>query len=90
LSASEKSAGNFFVGRRKGFAAMTLFQTRCNCRSFRCQQNCQQMADGGTFASTRGIGITGLTRGKDYWARIRAVGPNGPGAWSDPATILVA
>jgi hypothetical protein len=46
--------------------------------------------DGGTFASTRGVGITGLTRGKDYWARIRAVGPNGPGAWSDPATILVA
>jgi hypothetical protein len=45
---------------------------------------------GGTFVSTRGIGITGLTRGKDYWARIRAVGPNGPGAWSDPATILVA
>ena len=44
----------------------------------------------GTFASTRGIGMTGLTRGKDYWARIRAVGPNGAGAWSDPATILVA
>jgi len=24
------------------------------------------------------------------WARIRAVGANGAGAWSDPATILVA
>ena len=46
--------------------------------------------DGGTFASTRGIGMTGLTRGKDYWARIRAVGPDGPGAWSDPVTTLVA
>jgi hypothetical protein len=45
--------------------------------------------DGGTFASTRGIGITGLTRSKDYWARVRAVGTNGPGPWSDPATILV-
>lgn len=46
--------------------------------------------DAGTFASIRGLGITGLTRGKDYWARIRAVGPSGVGAWSDPATILVA
>ncbi len=45
--------------------------------------------DGGTFASTRGIGISGLTRGKDYWVRLRAIGTNGPGPWSDPATILV-
>lgn len=45
--------------------------------------------DGGTFASTRGIGISGLLRSKDYWARIRAVGTSGPGPWSDPATILV-
>ncbi|MEA3187050.1 MAG: hypothetical protein QOD99_880 [Chthoniobacter sp.] len=45
--------------------------------------------DGGTFASTRGIGVSGLTRGKDYWVRLRAVGTNGPGPWSDPATILV-
>src|SRR5436853_1835562 len=52
--------------------------------------NAGPWTDGGTFASTRGIGMTGLNRGKDYWARIRAVGPNGPGAWSDPATILVA
>jgi hypothetical protein len=46
-------------------------------------------SDGGTFASTRGIGITGLTRGKDYWARVRAIGTSGPGSWSDPATALV-
>lgn len=52
--------------------------------------NAGPWTDGGTFASTRGIGMTGLTRGKDYWARVRAVGPNGAGAWSDPATILVA
>jgi hypothetical protein len=45
--------------------------------------------DGGTFASTRGIGVSGLTRGKDYWVRLRAIGTNGPGPWSDPATILV-
>ena len=43
--------------------------------------NAGPWTDGGTFASTRGIGITGLTRGKDYWARIRAVGPNGAAAW---------
>jgi hypothetical protein len=46
--------------------------------------------DGETFASTRGIGISGLTRGKDYWVRLRAIGTNGPGPWSDPATILVS
>jgi hypothetical protein len=46
--------------------------------------------DAGTFVSTRGIGMTGLTRGKDYWARVRAVGPSGAGAWSDPATIMVS
>ena len=51
--------------------------------------NAGPWTDGGTFTSTRRIGITGLTRGKDYWARVRAVGPNGPGAWSDPATIMV-
>jgi len=50
----------------------------------------KQSLVGGTFASTRGIGTTGPTRGKDYWARIRAVGPNGAGAWSDPTTILLA
>jgi hypothetical protein len=45
--------------------------------------------DAGTFASTRGIIISGLIRGKDYWVRIRAIGPKGPGAWSDAATIMV-
>jgi hypothetical protein len=51
--------------------------------------NAGSWTDAGTFGSTRGIILTGLTRGKDYWARIRAVGPDGPGAWSDPATIMV-
>lgn len=43
----------------------------------------------GTFPSTRKIILRGLMRGKDYWLRIRAIGPNGPGAWSDRATIMV-
>jgi hypothetical protein len=42
-----------------------------------------------TFRSTRGILIKGLHRGKDYWVRIRAIGSNGPGAWSEPATMMV-
>lgn len=46
--------------------------------------------DAGTFGSTRGIIIGGRTRGKDYWMRIRAIGSNGPGAWSDPAIMLVS
>jgi hypothetical protein len=45
--------------------------------------------DAGTFPNTRGIILTGLQRGKDIWARIRAIGPNGPGPWSDPATTMV-
>jgi hypothetical protein len=45
-------------------------------------------ANAGTFPSTRGITISGLTRGKDYWARIRAIGPKGPGPWSHLATIM--
>jgi hypothetical protein len=51
--------------------------------------NAGPWTDAGTFPNTRGIVIKGLQRGKDYCARIRAVGPTGPGAWSDPATIMV-
>jgi len=46
--------------------------------------------DAGTFGSTRGIVISGLTRGKDYWMRVRGIGSNGAGVWSDPATMLVS
>ncbi len=45
--------------------------------------------DGGIFGNTRGMKLAGLQRGKDYWARVRAVGPDGPGGWSDPATMMV-
>ena len=33
--------------------------------------------------------VTGLTSGARMWARVRAVGSAGPGAWSDPATKIV-
>jgi len=52
--------------------------------------NAGPWSDGGTFGNTRGLMLQGLTRAKDYWVRVRAIGPDGPGAWSDPATILVA
>lgn len=45
--------------------------------------------DGGTFGNTRRIIISGLTRGKDHFFRVRAIGPDGPGPWSDPASIMV-
>jgi hypothetical protein len=46
-------------------------------------------ADGRVYTSTRGIKISGLERGKDYWVRVRAIGANGEGPWSDPATAMV-
>jgi hypothetical protein len=46
-------------------------------------------SDAGVFSSTRRMIISGLERGRDYWTRVRAIGPKGPGAWSEPATIMV-
>ena len=43
----------------------------------------------GIFPSTRGVTIEGLQRGKDYWARVRAIGPTGAGAWSKAASTMV-
>ncbi len=46
--------------------------------------------DAGTYSSTRGIKLTGLTRGKDYFVHVRAIasGQN-VGAWSDLASAMV-
>lgn len=33
--------------------------------------------------------LTGLTSGQRVWSRVRGIGSNGPGAWSDPATKIV-
>jgi hypothetical protein len=42
------------------------------------------------FSNSRSIQFTGLTRGKDVWVRVRARNVVGPGAWSNPAVIMVA
>jgi hypothetical protein len=39
-----------------------------------------------TTSSTK---LTGLTSGQRVWLRVRGIGSNGPGAWSDPATKIV-
>ena len=33
--------------------------------------------------------LEGLTSGQRVWVRVRGVGSNGPGPWSDPATKIV-
>ena len=33
--------------------------------------------------------LKGFTSGARIWVRVRAIGPNGVGEWSDPATIIV-
>ena len=41
------------------------------------------------FASTRGMALTGLTRGKDYYVRVRAVATGANrGPWSDIANAM--
>jgi hypothetical protein len=37
----------------------------------------------------RKLRFTGLERGKDWFFQIRAISPNGPGPWSDPAMMMV-
>lgn len=45
--------------------------------------------DGPGFASTRGMALEGLTRGKDYFVRVRAVATGANrGPWSDIANAM--
>ena len=42
------------------------------------------------FPNSRSIQFSDLPRGKDVWVRVRARNVVGPGAWSNPAVIMVA
>lgn len=39
--------------------------------------------------TTSTCSVVGLTSGQRVWIRVRALGSNGPGAWSDPFTKIV-
>jgi hypothetical protein len=43
----------------------------------------------GTFAHSRRIEISGLTPGKTYSVRVRAINGAGPGAWTVPGSLMV-
>jgi hypothetical protein len=71
-----------------------LFDPSDRAKSYQVQisfdPNAGPWTDVDTFSSSRGIVLTGLTRAKDIWVRVRAIGPNNTkSGWSDPATILV-
>lgn len=40
-------------------------------------------------SNSQNILFSGLSRGKDYYFRVRAIGANGPSGWSDVATMMV-
>lgn len=83
--------------RMKSTGARGEVQVMCNAVirakayqvQFALDLNAGPWTDAGIFPSTRRMIIGGLRRGKDYWSRLRAIGPKGAGAWSDPATIMV-
>ncbi len=65
-----------------------------NTRVYEAQWNLDPSTDSWSetsiFPNSRSIQFTGLTRGKDVWVRVRARNVIGPGAWSNPAVIMVA
>jgi hypothetical protein len=46
-------------------------------------------SDAGSYTSCRRIELGGLTPGKIYWVRLRALGVSGPGAWTPAASLMV-
>ena len=43
----------------------------------------------GTYSSSRRMELTGLTPGKTYSVRVRAINGAGPGAWTIPGSLMV-
>ena len=63
-----------------------------NAKSYEAQQTTditkeESWESVGTFTSTR-IPLEALTPGTTYWARVRAIGASGPGAWCDPVSAM--
>ncbi|MCX7045152.1 MAG: fibronectin type III domain-containing protein [Candidatus Sumerlaeota bacterium] len=52
---------------------------------FLCSLHCLLFITSTTATSSE-YEITGLTRGQQYWVRVRAVRAGQPGPWSDQAT----
>jgi hypothetical protein len=52
--------------------------------------NTDQWTHADIFSGARGVVLSGLARGKDYWVRVRALGPgHSKSGWGDPATMMV-
>jgi hypothetical protein len=45
--------------------------------------------DAGTFSTSRRMQIVGLTPGKTYSVRVRAINSAGPGAWTVPGSLMI-
>jgi hypothetical protein len=45
--------------------------------------------DAGVFTDSQRLLLMGLTRGKDYYFRVRAIAATGKSGWSDVATMMV-
>ena len=72
-----------------------LFDPSERARTYEIQTtidpNTGAWSQAGMFSSSRGVIVEGLSRGKDIWSRVRAIGPNNTASgWSDPATVMVA
>lgn len=80
-------------GANAGQVEGTCDPTGNNTRVYEAQwtfdPNGETWSETHIFPNSRSIVFTGLTRGKDVWVRVRARNVKGPGAWSNPATIMV-
>jgi len=72
-----------------------VFDSSARARAYEIQTtidpNTGNWTQNGMFSSTRAVVVGGLSRGKDIWGRVRALGPNNTSSgWSDPATVMVS
>ncbi|MBI3880675.1 MAG: hypothetical protein HY301_11520 [Verrucomicrobia bacterium] len=83
------------AARANGMEAMLHFKWDSSGRSYTYEFQITldpNLPDGWTHAGTTRksrLDAEDLTSGKKTWGRVRAIGPNGPGPWSDPACAMV-